>query len=261
MSVTWDIRRAGPMESAHRALLIPGGMCTTEGYADLMAEKALAGVHLVAVTQPGFGHTQPPDDVSMEHYARLFADIAVRERCDIVVGHSLGANVALEMAAAGLFTGPLVLLSPTFSRGDEAKALTVLNTIGRVPGLGPLAWSGMLKIVPRAVRSGLPPHQAATVERAMAHNDPAVCRRMVREYYTYLDRYPSLVPRLCEAGVPTWVVRGEHDEIGLTEGERRGLEACPHVTTVTVPEAGHLVPVQQPARVAGIVLEAIAASR
>ncbi|MEU3839372.1 alpha/beta hydrolase [Streptomyces sp. NPDC028635] len=261
MSVTWDIRRAGPAESAHSVLLVPGGMCTNEAYADLMADKALADVRLVAVTQPGFGSTRPPDDVSMENYARLLADVVARERCDIVAGHSLGANVALEMAAAGLFTGPLVLLSPTFSRGDEAKALTVLNTLGRVPVLGRLAWSGMLKTAPRALRSSLPPHQAAILERAMAHNDAAVCRRMVREYYRYLDRHPSLVPRLCEAGVATWVVRGEHDEIGLTEGERRGLDACPHVRTVTVPGAGHLFPIEQPARVADILLEAIAAGR
>ncbi|WP_181139804.1 alpha/beta fold hydrolase [Streptomyces sp. Ru71] len=261
MSATWDVRRSGPTESAHRALLIPGGMCTTEFYADLMAEKALADLALVAVTQPGFGPTTPPDDVSMENYARLLADVAARERCDLVVGHSLGANVALEMAALGLFTGPLVLLSPTFSRGDESTFLTVLDAVGRVPLLGPLAWAGMLKVVPRAMRGSLPPHRAETLSRVMADNDAAVCRRMVREYYAYLARYPSLVPRLCEAGVPTWVVRGEHDEIGLTGGERRGLEACPHVTLVTVPDASHLLLVQKPARIADVVLEAAAATR
>jgi hypothetical protein len=38
-----------------------------------------------------------------------------------VVGHSPGANVAIEMLAAGHFSGPLVLLAPSFSREDESK--------------------------------------------------------------------------------------------------------------------------------------------
>ncbi|MEU6239520.1 alpha/beta hydrolase, partial [Kitasatospora sp. NPDC047058] len=125
MEQTWDVRQAGPAEAARRVMLIPGGMCTAEFYTDVMAEPALAGLQLVAVTQPGFGRTPAPRDVSMENYARLMAGFARHARCDVVVGHSLGANVALEMAAAGLFSGPLVLLSPTFSRADEAKFLAV----------------------------------------------------------------------------------------------------------------------------------------
>ncbi|MFI7498625.1 alpha/beta fold hydrolase [Streptomyces sp. NPDC049687] len=255
----WEIRRAGPQDAPHRVLMIPGGLCTTEFYVDVMAEPAVAGVGMVAVTMPGFGRTEAPEDVSMEHYARLMADFAAESGCDVVVGHSLGANVALEMAALGLFGGPLVLLSPTFSRGDESKALDVLNVVGRLPGLGIVVWAGMLGLLPRSMKRELPPRRAETLAAAMANNDPTACRRIVRDYYAYLDRYPLLVPRLCEAGVPAWVVRGDHDEIGLTDDERRGLEACPHVRMVTVPDAGHAVLVEQPAAVAEVVAEAVTA--
>ncbi|WP_405866679.1 alpha/beta fold hydrolase [Streptomyces sp. NBC_00005] len=261
MSEGWDVRRVGPAEAARRVLMIPGGLCTTEFYADVMAEPALAGLGMVAVTMPGFGRTTAPEDVSMENYARLMARFAAEAECDVVVGHSLGANVAIEMAAAGLFSGPLVLLSPTFSRGDEAKFLAVMNALGRVPGLGTAGWTAMLKLLPRAMKRELPPRRAEALAAAMSGNDPATCRRIVRRYYEYLDRFPSLVPRLCEAAVPAWVVRGDHDEIGLTDSERRGLEACPHVWTVTVPDAGHAVLVEQPARVADVVVDAITAPR
>ncbi|MFF4250584.1 alpha/beta fold hydrolase [Streptomyces sp. NPDC001663] len=256
MGERWEIRRAGATNASHRVLMIPGALCTTEFYADVMAEPAVAGLAMVAATQPGFGPTEAPADVSMEHYARLMADFAAEAGCDTVVGHSLGANVAIEMAALGLFKGPLVLLSPTFSRGDEAKFLTVLNAVGRVPGLGGAAWAVMLKLLPVGVKRELPPHRAEALAAAMTGNDPANCRRIVRHYYAYLDRYPSLVPRLCEARVPAWVVRGDHDEIGLTDEERRGLEACPHVGTVTVPDTGHFALVEQPARVADVIAEA-----
>ncbi|GAA3806311.1 hypothetical protein GCM10022403_045420 [Streptomyces coacervatus] len=261
MSERWDVRRAGPEQAPHRVLMIPGGLCSTEFYVDMMAEPALAALGLVAATMPGFGGTTAPDDVSMENYARLMAEFAAESGCDVVVGHSLGANVAIEMAAADLFRGPLVLLSPTFSRADEAKFLAVMNALGRVPGLGIAGWTGMLKLLPKAMKRELPAHRAEALAADMAANDPATCRRIVRRYYEYLDRYPSLVPRLCEADVPAWVVRGDHDEIGLAGGERRGLEACPQVRMVTVPDAGHAVLVEQPARVAEVVVDAVAAVR
>ncbi|MFF3935629.1 alpha/beta fold hydrolase [Streptomyces phaeofaciens] len=259
MGERWEVRRAGPESASRRVLMIPGGLCTTEFYADVMAEPAVAGLGLVAVTLPGFGGTEAPEDVSMEAYARLMADFAGETGCTVVVGHSLGGNVAIEMAAAGLFDGPLVLLSPAFSRGDEMRSLAALNAVGRVPGLGIAVWAGMLGLLPRAMRRGMPPERAQALAAAMSGNDPASCRRIVHEYYAYLDRYPSLVPRLCEAGVPAWVVRGDHDEVGLTDGERRGLEGCPQLRVVTVPDAGHAVLVDQPAAVAAVVAEAATA--
>ncbi|MFJ9537351.1 alpha/beta fold hydrolase [Streptomyces sp. NPDC101225] len=260
MSERWDIRRTGPEQAPHRVLMIPGGLCSTEFYADVMSEPALAGLRLVAVTLPGFGGTTAPADVSVDSYTRLLARFAAESGCDVVVGHSLGANVAVEMAAAGLFRGPLVLLSPAFSRRDEVTFLAVMNALGRVPGLGGASWAAMLTLLPKAMKRELPAHRAEALAADMAANDPATCRRIVRGYYAYLDRHPSLVPRLCEAAVPAWVVRGDHDEVGLTDGERRGLEACPHVRMVTVPEAGHAVLVEQPARVAGVVADAVAAA-
>jgi predicted alpha/beta superfamily hydrolase len=38
--------------------------------------------------------------------------------CDVVVGHSLGANVAVEIVSASEFSAPVVLLSPSFSRHE-----------------------------------------------------------------------------------------------------------------------------------------------
>ncbi|MFI1035397.1 alpha/beta fold hydrolase [Streptomyces sp. NPDC020951] len=260
MGERWDVRRAGAADASHRVLMIPGALCTTEFYADVMAEPAVAGLGMVAATQPGFGRTEAPANLSMESYARLMADFAAEAGCDAVVGHSLGANVAIEMAALGLFKGPLVLLSPTFSRGDEERFLTVLNSLGRVPVLGTVAWKALLTLLPRAVKRELPPHRAEALAAVMGGHDPAVCRQIVRGYYAYLDRYPSLVPRLCEAGVPAWVVRGDRDAIGLTDAERRGLEACPGVRMVTVSDAGHLLLVDQPAAVAEVIAEAAMAS-
>ncbi|MFJ6797309.1 alpha/beta fold hydrolase [Streptomyces sp. NPDC091268] len=257
----WDVRRAGPEGAGHRLLMLPGGMCTTEFYADVMAEPALAeaGFGMVAVTLPGFGGTPPPRDVTMENYAGMMAEFAADEGCDVLVGHSLGANVAIEMVAAGVFSGPVVLLSPTFSRGDESRFLGVMDRVGRVPGVGSLAWAVMMKALPGVMRKELPPARAEVLAADMGRNDPRICRRIVRGYYAYLDRHGSLVDRLCRSGASAWVVRGDRDEVGLTEEEREGLRACPRVTMVEVPDAGHAALVEQPARIAEVIVEAAGA--
>jgi pimeloyl-ACP methyl ester carboxylesterase len=130
---SWD-RECGPPGAEHAVLLLPGGMCTAAQYQELMAEPELAGVRLVAVTLPGHGGTPAPADLSVENYARLAARCAADLGCAVVAGHSMGANVALEMAASGAFSGPLVLLAPSFSRQDESMFIRVFryrNAIGR----------------------------------------------------------------------------------------------------------------------------------
>jgi pimeloyl-ACP methyl ester carboxylesterase len=70
-------------------------------------------------------------------------------------------------------------------------------------------------------------------------NDPRFVRRYTRHLLKCLDRHASLVARLCDAGVRTGVVFGEHDDTGLADDERRDLEACPRTTLITIPGAGH----------------------
>ena len=48
----WERRDSGPADAERAALLLPGGMCTAVQYEELMAEPALAGVRMVAVTVP-----------------------------------------------------------------------------------------------------------------------------------------------------------------------------------------------------------------
>ena len=119
----WQLYESGPEGADHAVLLLPGALCTAAFYDDLIAEPALrrASVRFEATTLPGFGGTEPLDDLSFENYARTAGKIAADLGCDAVVGHSLGANVALEMVATGAFKGPIVLLSPSLSREDESK--------------------------------------------------------------------------------------------------------------------------------------------
>src|SRR5438270_448727 len=119
MHMDWEMVESGPGDAERTVLLLPGGLMTARSYAELMAQPSLAEIRLVAVTLPGYGGTPPPEDFSIENYARLTAELAARLACDVVVGFSIGATVAFEMVVSGAFAGPVVLLGPSPSSRDE----------------------------------------------------------------------------------------------------------------------------------------------
>ena len=253
----WVLHESGPVSADHTVLLLPGALCTAAFYDDLLAEPSMSKVPIrfVATTVPGFGGTAPPDDMSMESYSKLAGQLASDLGCDAVVGHSLGANIALEMASAGEFSGPLVLLSPSFSRRDESRLPRALDRLSRL--LGHLPYSLMLKIIGPAMKSSLPPTRREALIAELKKNDAHFLRRQTNLYLEYLDRHGSLAPRFADSGVPAWVVYGESDDIGITDNERDLLEARPHVSIIRISDAGHFALNQQPAQIAKLVVDAV----
>ena len=253
----WLIREQAPGDAKHSVLLLPGALCSSVFYDDLLSEPSLAdaSLRLVATTLPGFGGTTPLTDASMENYAASGGRLAMDLGCDVVVGHSLGANVALEMVAAREFPGPVVLISPSFSREDESRFPRALDRLGVV--FGHLPYSLMMKLVGPAMKSSLPPSRRDVLIADLKNNDPRFLRRQTRAYLEYLDRHGSLAERLCGAGVPAWVVFGSDDDIGLTEDERQVLDACPNVTLTTIADTGHFALNDKPERIAELVLTAV----
>lgn len=254
----WTVHETGPESSEHTVLLLPGALASAVFYDDLLAEPSMANapIRFVATTLPGFGRTPESHDVSVEGYARSAGALAADLGCDAVVGHSLGANVAIEMVAAGEFSGPLVLLSPSFSREDESRFPRALDHLARVFGHFP--YSLMLKMIGPAMKSSLPPERRDVLNASLTNNDPRFLRRQTRLYLEYLDRHGSLAPRLCSSGAAAWVLFGGSGDVGLRDDEREVLETCPGVTLVTIPETGHFALNQEPQRVADVVLEALA---
>jgi pimeloyl-ACP methyl ester carboxylesterase len=257
MSAEWETSESGPTAAADRTvLLIPGGLMAARSYAELMAQPALSGVRLVAVTLPGHAGAPPPADFSIETYARLAAGLAADLGCDAVVGFSTGATVALEMAASGGFRGPVVLLGISLSPGDEPAFLRALNWLTVV--LGSMPWAVMLKLMgPLTKQARVSADRRAELLADFRRNDPRMMRQGFREYLRYLGRYDSPAKRLCDAGVPAWVVHADKGDGDLTDEERRTLEACPRTTVVTIPGTSYFIPNEEPERVASLLVEAL----
>jgi pimeloyl-ACP methyl ester carboxylesterase len=255
--VGWVLHEFGHEDADHSVLLLPGALCTARFYDDLLAEPSIrdAPIRFVATTLPGFGGTPPPDDLSIESYAALASRLAADLGCDVVVGHSLGANVAIEMASSGQFSGPLVLLSPSFSRKDESMFPRALDRFSRV--LGHVPYSLMLKLVGPAMKSSLPPASRDVLIGELKKNDPRFLRRQTHLYLSYLDRHGSLAQRFCDSGTRAWVVFGERDDVGIADDERDLLESTPHVNLVEITDAGHFTLNQKPSEIAALVIEAV----
>ena len=256
METDWELRESGPPDGARTVLLLPGGMCSAGSYAEVMAEPALAGMRLVAATLPGHAGAPPPDDYSIENYARLTAELAKKLGADVVVGFSMGASVAAEMVASGAFEGPVVLLGISLSPQDEPAFFRAIVRLGSVLGGLPstVLAKGAASMVKRIPVSA---ERQAELRDDFAKNVPQHMRHGLREYGHWLHRYERPAERLCGAGVPTWIVHAEKGDGGLTNDERRTLEECPHAHLVTIPGSVFFLPNEVPERIASVTLEAV----
>jgi pimeloyl-ACP methyl ester carboxylesterase len=252
------IMRAGGPDRAERTVLcLPGGLCTAAFFDDLFAEPAIehGDVRLLATTLPGFGGVPLPTgfDASVESHAERAANLAREAGCDTVLGHSFGANVAIEMAAAGHFDGRLILLSPSFSREDESRALAILNGIGYVPGIRAVVDAIVFRSLSKMLDGNVPAERVDALASEMARSDRKDVRLTTRRYFEYLDRHGTLVGRLCRSGISAEVVFGDADDVGLTAGERGALESCPTTRLHVVPDCGHMIMNQRPDWVAELI--------
>jgi len=252
----WELRQSGPPEAECSALLLPGGMCGADSYAEVMAEPVLSGTRLVAATLPGNAGAPPLDDYSIENYARVTTELAKRVSADVVVGYSCGASVAFEMVVSGSFTGPVVLLGISLSSRDESAFFRGIIQSGKVLGGTP---TRVLASVAASMikRTALPAERKRDLQEDFRKNVPQDTMRALRAYVSWLHRQERPAERLCRAGVPTWIVHAEKGDGGLTDDERRTLEACQHTHVVTIPGDAFFLPNEASARVADVIIEAV----
>jgi pimeloyl-ACP methyl ester carboxylesterase len=259
MGVDWQLFESGPADAEHTVLLLPGGMCSARSYLELMQQPSLSQLRLVAATMPGMAGAPSPDDYSHEAYGRMAAELAAEKGADVVVGFSMGANAALEMAEKKLFTGPTVLLGISLSLADEAAFF--INVIRSSKMLGNLPFALMKRAVGSMVKKiPVPAERQQELAADFRRNDTRDMRLALGEYLKWLKSGEDHAALLCRSGVPTWVVHAEKGDGGLTDAERRTLEACSTVKIVTIPGNVFFLPNEVPDQMAVVINEAVAAA-
>jgi len=258
VGVDWQLFEGGPADAEHTVLLLPGGMCSARSYLELMQQPSLSGLRLVAATMPGHAGAPSPDDYSHEAYGRTTADLVARTGADVVVGFSMGANVALEMVEKNLFTGPTVLLGISLSLSDESAFFINVVRLSKVLGTLPLA---VMRKAAESMARRVPvrPERQAELAADFHRTSTRDMRLGLGEYLTWLTSGQDHAAMLCRSGVRTWVVHAEKGDGGLTTEERRTLEACSTVEVVTIPGSVFFLPNEVPDQIASVVNDAVVA--
>lgn len=257
MREPWERLIAGPPDAARSVLLLPGGANAARSYDLVMADPALAGVRLVATTLPGMAGAPLSEDVSIPGMARQAGELATEHECDVVVGFSHGATVALEMMLSGTFRGPVVLLGISLTTQDEARFFRVLVRASQKLGSWPMAL--LLRLLPLMARS------AKTSERHkneliadLRQNRPIDSVRVSGAYLDYIAADRNYAAELASSRNPVWVVHAEKKgDGGLTDAERATLQGAPNVTLVTIPGSVFLLPDEAPQQTAAVIADAL----
>jgi pimeloyl-ACP methyl ester carboxylesterase len=256
MREAWELVTAGPEDAAQSVLLLPGGANAARSFDLVMAEEDLSRVRSLATTLPGMAGAPLGEDASVAAMARRAAELAKEHRCDVVVGFSHGATVALEMVLSGLFRGPVVLLGISLTTEDEAVFFRAVVRASQKVGRWPMAV--LLRLLPLMARfaKAPEPHKRELVED-LRQNRAADSVRVSGEYLDYIAADSDYAARLVATGIPVWVVHAEKGDGGLTGSERATLQAAPHVTLVTIPGSVFLLPDEAPQQTAAAIAAAL----
>ena len=253
----WELLISGPKDAERSVLLLPGGANAARSYDLVMADPALSGVRLVATTLPGMAGAPLTGDLSIPGLARTAGELAKEHRCDVVVGFSHGATVALEMLLAGHFQGPVVLLGISLTTEDDAAFFVHTVRLSQKVGRWPLGT--LLRLMPLMVRSAktTDAHKRELIED-LKQNKAGDAVRVSAEYLDYIAADRDYAAELAGSSSPAWVVHAEKGgDGGLTDAERATLEPADNVTLVTVPGSVFLLPDEAPDQTAAVIATAL----
>jgi pimeloyl-ACP methyl ester carboxylesterase len=257
MREAWERLIVGPLDADRSVLLLPGGANAARSFDLVMAEPALSGVRLVATTLPGMAGAPVSAEVSIPAVARRAGELARENACDMVVGFSYGATIALDMVLSGHFQGPVVLLGLALTTPDESTFFRYVVRVSQKVGRWPMAI--LFRLMPMMARSAKTSerHKKDLIED-FKQNRAGDAVRVCGEYLDYIAADRNFAAELAASGSPVWVVHAEEKgDGGLTDAERATLEAAPNVTLVTIPGAVFLIPDEAPQRTAAVIADAL----
>lgn len=253
----WHVQEMG---DGPKLLLLHGTGASTHSFRDL-APMLAKDFHLLAPDLPGHGFTAMPGNggLSLPGMARLVGKLLGETGFvpDIVIGHSAGAAILIELALAGailprmivaingallpirgasLFSplAKLLFLNPLAPRLFAWRALGHDATRRLLEGTGSRIEPRGLELYQRLFRK--PGHVAGTLGM-MANWD--------------LD---SLQRRIGTLAMPLVLVTGANDKT-IAPGDARAVAAkMSSARVVALPHGGHLVHEEEPARIASLVV-------
>lgn len=217
-----------------------------EAFRPQMQPLAEAGYRAIAWDMPGYGESPGIAPYDMAGLAAALA--ALLDRLDlpqaVLLGHSMGAMVALEaVARTPARVAALVLSagSPAFGKADGAWQQAFLRD-----RLGPLDQGRTMaevacRLVPSMIGAGSAPEGAALATAIMSRVRPDTYRAALHALMGF-DRRDALA----SIRVPTLAIAGEVDPAAPAAVMEKMAARIPGAQYVVLPRAGHLANLEQP---------------
>ncbi len=248
-------------------VLIHGNVVTAEDYVWSGVLERVARYHrVIAIDRPGFGYSERPRGSmwTAAHQADLLARALNRLGVErpVVVGHSWGAIVALELALGHPgAVGGLVLLAGYYKatlRADvplEAPQAIPVNGDALRYTLSPLLGAALL---PLNIKAMFSPREVPTrFRREFPHGFPVRPSQIRAESQDALTMVPAVLgmdERVRALDVPVTIMAGTDDRIVDPEGHAEWLHGrIPGSELRLVPGAGHMVHYAVPEQVAAAI--------
>jgi pimeloyl-ACP methyl ester carboxylesterase len=215
-------------------LLVPGLVCDAHVWAGTLAVL----------------EARVADVTTQDSIPAMAADLLARHPGPLVViGHSMGGRVAMEMArqAPERLRGMALLNTGMAPRSEaELPGRAAMITLAHREGMAGLA----AKWLPGMMAAGRDPDPAVLegLTRMVCRMTPEVHERQIRALIDRPDARVSLPlwrgPLLLITGrLDTWSPVAQHEDIA---------RLCPQARLEIVDDAGHFAPVEQPAAVAAL---------
>lgn len=197
--------------------------------------RGLRDATLACLDLPGHGRSKGRGRQSIEGYAELVAEFmaALALESPIVVGHSMGGAIALDLALRyGAQIGGLVLV------GTGAR-LRVMPSL--LEGLRE-EFESTVDLLCRYLYGRLASEKMVRLGR---EEMLAIGPEVLLGDYLACDRF-DVIDRLGEVRLPTLVICGEEDQLTPLKYSRFLVDHIPGAGLVTIPEAGHMVMLEKP---------------
>lgn len=250
----WHVQRLG---KGPTALLLHGAGASAHSWAPLLAE-GIGDWDFIAPDLPGHGFTQSPrgrarlPDVAADMAALLGHLSAVPE---VIIGHSAGAAVALEMIRRGLCAPKQLIVLNGALEDFRGAAGVVFPLMAKVLALNPLT-GFFLPSGKQAMK------QARSVIGSTGSDLPTALLRPYAQLISrkgHVDGTLSMMAQwslidlgraLPQIKTPTLFIHGTRDEAVSIASAQRAADAMPNSELIALDGVGHLAHEEATGRVA-----------
>lgn len=204
--------------------------------------SAFAGYRILSLDLPGFGGSEvPPETWDVHDYSefveKCMEKLGVAGKVDVVLGHSFGGRIGLELMA---------------DHQDFAKKLILLASHGLPePRTARSVVSSMLAKSGKAATFFLPENLKSKLRRKLysfAGSNDYLQSGVMRE--TFLEVIKQDVSALAPSiKTPTLLLYGENDTTTPPALGEQLAELIPESKLIVIPDAGHYLHLDQPQKV------------